>query len=150
MPVLPGVACAVKDAAIRCAVVLLPFAALAVLTELFLEDVYLYSWMYDNRYCYLWLAAALFALFDKRALAYIFSYGDLFAIILGSFISDRLHDYTVSLITEDMSNQMKVYLHLHRGFRTWLYIMLVILAVYGAYRFYHSRVWMDDYGKKKN
>ena len=69
---------------------------------------------------------------------------------MGSLISDRLHDYTVSLITEDMSNQMKVYLHLHRGFRTWPYIMLVILAVYGAYRFYHSRFWVDDYGRKKN
>ena len=129
-----------KVSRIACMIVisLLPFLILKAVTHFFLQDVYLFQWMYANRYCYLWVIVIGACLLQSK-FAYVLAYSNGAAILLGQVIGNVVKAYHIAQITPDMSAQQEAMLREHRGVFTWLFLLLLTAAAYVFGRFFHNR-----------
>ena len=120
---------AIKNKIIPCLISLLPFLVLFFITKAWFPEAYLLKWMVNHYYLGLWLIAASISFFHKR-LAYVISFGNFAAVILGQVIGDRIRAYNISTITPDMDAGKTAMLHGHPGFEIWLMMLVLTVAIF--------------------
>lgn len=105
------------------------FGGLQVLSVTALEHVYLFEWQGRHLYCYVWIPVIWFALFDKLALSYSVTLGNLASTIAGQLLGDLIRDVRMARITPDTPGDMRAILSTHYGFFIWVVGMAVCFAV---------------------
>lgn len=123
---------------LRCAVALLPFVALFLLTNAFFQNVYLLEWQARHWYCGLWIVTGVIAIFDFKLSSFI-SYSNVIAIGLGQILGDTIQKYNISSITPDMNAEQRARLYLHPGFHIWICALLLFAAVFLAVKRYRKK-----------
>lgn len=106
-----------------------PFAVLYVITEMFLQDVYLFEWIVDNNFLYLWVLTSLFAVFGKKIIAISVSYLSILVIPIISFIDEYYIALRKSQITADMTNEELYYVSYHSGAYVWIISVIVLIIL---------------------
>ena len=80
----------IKAKLIALAVGLMVFVGLQALSTTVLHDDYVFGWLGDNKYSYVWVLAAVMIVFDKTLISYILMFGTVFGALLGKFLGDYL------------------------------------------------------------
>lgn len=118
-----------KTILLRCAIVLLPFGILFLLTKVFFNDVYLLEWLTRHWYCGLWIVAAILVISNFK-LSLVISYSNIIAIAAGQWIGDAIRDHNISQITNDMCAEQQAQLHIHYGIPIWLLTLLLFVGIF--------------------
>lgn len=113
----------------RCAITLLPYIILFILTKMFFNEVYLLDWLARRWYYGLWIITAVLAVFNFK-LSFFISCANIVAITLGQVIGDILQNYNISQITPDMTAEQQARLYLHYGVFIWIISLLVSVAMF--------------------
>ena len=105
---------------------LLPFLILYIVSAIALQEVYLFKWMYDRWYLFIWLPAAILAYYSKYYESVSITMGCMVGIFLGQLLGDFLRNRNMHLITDVMSEEEKAGLYAHHGFIIWLITFLIV------------------------
>ncbi len=106
-----------------------PFAVLYVITEMFLQDVYLFEWIVDNNFLYLWVLTSFFAVFGKKIIVISVSYLSILVIPIISFIDEYYIALRKSQITADMTGEELYYIYYHSGAYVWIISVIVLIIL---------------------
>lgn len=119
----------IKQRLLRCAICLLPFAVLFVLTKLFFNDVFVLNWMMRNWYLFLWAIAAAAAFFSTKW-GYVISFSFPMCVAVGQIVGDIVKARNIALITPDMDAEQEYLLSHHPGLEICLFTFLGIIVIY--------------------
>ena len=122
----------------HCAITLVPFIILFILTKVFFREVYLLEWLARHWYWGLWSVASVIAIFNFKLSLFISS-SNVLAAILGQTIGDAIRNYNIAQITPDMTAELQAHLHLHYGFHIWLISILVLVTMFFLYGYIRKR-----------
>ncbi|MBR5949219.1 MAG: hypothetical protein IKZ82_11345 [Clostridia bacterium] len=105
----------------------LPFAMLYVLSELFFKDAYLFKWMRDHYYLFLFAAAMLIAFVNFKAGA-AFSLSYFVSVTAAQFIGAAVQNHRFATLTADMSEgELSRIVSVNPTFAIWLITFAMLL-----------------------
>lgn len=105
------------------------FLGLQILSMTLLKEVYTFGWMADHLYCYTWIAVIVLIAFDRIALSYCATFGNLIGTIIGEVLGNYLRDQRMSQITSDMRVEEIDARSIHYGVLIWLITFVAFLLV---------------------
>lgn len=114
-----------------CILALLPFPIMALLTKLFFMDVYLPSWMYENKFAYMWVVIAIVGFIDYKW-GFVLSGGNVILIIAGELIGRYMMIKNRALYPREVWYEH--YWCDHNGFWIWADGMFYLAVAYGIFR----------------
>ncbi len=121
----------IKAKLIAFAVGLVVFVGLQVFSMTVMKDDYVFSWLGENKYSYVWVLAAVMIIFDQTLISYILMFGTILGACIGKFLGDFLEERTLAKITPDMdSGQVSMIIdHAHKGIFMYWYTVFGCLVI---------------------
>lgn len=121
----------IKANLIALAVGLVVFVGLQALSMTVLHDDYVFGWLGDNKYSYVWVLAAVMIVFDQTLISYFLTFGTILGACIGKFLGDYLEEKTLAKITPDMDlGQVSMIIdHAHKGVFIYWFTVFICLIV---------------------
>lgn len=104
------------------------FGGLYALSRTLLRDVYLFEWTSRGLYYFIWMPALILAVFNKTAVSYAVTVGNLAGVIIGQLLGDLIVSHNEKLITPEMTPDRIYYLSSHQGAVIWIITVLAFTA----------------------
>ncbi|MDE7363110.1 MAG: hypothetical protein K2N38_14395 [Oscillospiraceae bacterium] len=105
------------------------FGGLQVLSMTALKDVYLFDWLGRRLYCYVWIPVIWFTLFNKLAVSYSITLGNLAATITGELLGGYIRGIRMERITPETPSDQVYFLSGHDGVFIWAAVLAVCVVV---------------------
>lgn len=105
------------------------FAALSVISKLWLKDLYLFEWTARNTYCYVWAAACLFSFFGKNIIGISVTAGAVLGVFIAQPIGEYIRTVNISKVTADTDPQREALLYSNPAWLIWIIIILSALVI---------------------
>lgn len=106
----------------------LAFWTLYYLSLVIFQRLYVFEWTAVNNYLYLWAVAFILILFNRTAISYCITFGNIAGILVGQFLGDALQAANMSKITETSTVEEIHHLSLHYGVFIWLSVVLLFVV----------------------
>jgi|GEM_PF-1767761 len=111
------------------AVILLPFLLFWIFGKTLGKDIYVFEWMSDNNFWYVWIIVCILLLFRQDIAAVFLSAGSAIGILLGHFLGGFLNELSMKKITSDMPPEEIDRLSQHDGVFIWIVTLFVALII---------------------
>lgn len=108
---------------------LLPFLILYIISALALNELYLFKWLLDRWYLFVWMIAVILAYRQKHFIAISLTIGSILGVPLGQFCGDIVRNHNIQGITASMSPEEVAKRHLHPGVPIWIITVLLSVLV---------------------
>lgn len=119
----------IKAKLIALAVGLVVFVGLQMFSMTVMKDDYVFSWLGENKYSYVWVLAAVMIVFDQTLISYILMFGTVFGALIGKFLGDYLNEKSIAKITPDMDNGLQARLRYHYGVFIYWFTVFICLVI---------------------
>lgn len=121
----------IKGKLIALAIGIVFFGGLQIFSMTIAKDDYVFGWLGENKYSYVWISAAVMIVFDQTIMSYILMLGTILGALIGKFLGDFLEAQTLAKITPDMDHGQAAMIigHAHKGIFMYWFTVLVSLAL---------------------
>lgn len=106
------------------------YAVLSIVSEIYLQQVYTFSWTVRNKYCFTWVAVLILLVFDNSLPAYFITIGNVVGTVVGEFLGSFIVKQNLSRAASQ--SEIRFITNNHPGQYIWGVTLFVFIAVYVA------------------
>ena len=121
----------IKGKLLALAIGIVFFGGLQIFSMTVAKDDYVFGWLGENKYSYVWVLAAVMIVFDQTVISYILMLGTIIGALIGKFLGDFLEKLTLAKITPDMDlGQVSMIIdHAHKGVFIYWFTVFICLII---------------------